>query len=580
MPRAKATTTTKKTTTKTTKSTKVPKTTKAVKTTKTAKPKVIKTVKKIEVVKSEPVVHNIEEGLQRPPIVAVMGHVDHGKTTLLDTIRDANVAAGEAGGITQNTRAHQITYNNQKLTFIDTPGHEAFSDMRSRGARITDFVLLVVAADDGVSDQTKESIKFAKESKTPIIVAVNKIDLPGANVDKIKNELAQNEVLVEEYGGDVQLYPVSALKKEGIKELLEGIILQAQIMEIAKTEIPGGIGHAVVLESRLDNKLGPIALVIMKSGNISVGQHAVSSKGTHSIRSILNEFQKPLLKAEEGDPVWIVGLNEVVETGNALTFFKTDDEAKKWFKLNMGKVEEVVFADEIAQTAPVEEGEVDELSLLASMLATKQKNDAIKKLNLVVKTDTQGTLEAVVKELQKLNTEEVEINILSKGTGAITRKDIVTAKAASGIVVGFQVEIPTDLEQIVKYEKVIVRTYKIIYELVDEIGDALEGLLEPEEEEEEIARAKVKQVFTLTNGQKVAGCEVTKGIVIKGYRVWVERGGEYEVGRGKITSLKQNKNEVKEVKKGIDCGILIEPQSEVANMEEGDEIVLYKIVKN
>lgn len=585
MPRAKATTTKKTTTRKTTaKTTKSAKTTKA----KTVKePKAPKTSKKaeakqepvVEVKKAEPVKSEVvEQGLKRSPIVAVMGHVDHGKTTLLDTIRGANVAAGEAGGITQNTRAHQITYNNQKLTFIDTPGHEAFSDMRSRGARITDFVLLVVAADDGVSAQTKESIKFAKESKTPIIVAVNKIDLPGANIDKIKNELAQNDVLVEEYGGDVQMFAVSALKKQGINELLEGILLQAEIMEIAKTEVPSGIGHAVVLESRLDNKLGPIALVIMKSGQVEVGNHSVTDKGVSSIRNILNEFQKPLTKAEETDPVWLVGLNEVAETGNAITFFKTDDEAKKWYKQNLGKIEEAVFGPEAEATE--EAGEEDELSLLASMLATKQKNDAIKKLNLVVKTDTQGTLEVVVKELLKLNTDEVEINILSKGAGAITRKDILTAKAASGIVVGFQVEIPSDIEQIIKYEKVIVRTYEIIYELVDEIGDALEGLLEPEEEEEEIARAKVKQVFTLSNGQKVAGCEVTKGIVIKGYRVWVERGGEYEVGRGKITSLKQNKAEVKEVKKGIDCGILIEPQSEIENMQEGDEIVLFKIVKN
>jgi len=514
--------------------------------------------------------------LQRPPIVAVMGHVDHGKTSLLDAIRESNVAAGEAGGITQNTRAHQVVYNGQKITFIDTPGHEAFSDMRSRGAKVTDFVLLVIAADDGVSAQTKESIKFAKESKTPLIVAVNKIDLPGANVEKIKNELAQNDVLVEEYGGDVQIYPVSAVKKTGINELIEGILLQAEIMEIKANEVKNGTGHAVVLESRLDNKLGPIALVVMKAGAVKIGQSVVSEKGVSSIRSILNEFQQPLDEAIESDPVWIIGLNEIVVTGNALTFFKNDSDAKKWFKENTGKVEEVVFGE--VEVKP-EEGEVDELSILASMLAQKQINDDIKKLNVVVKADTQGTLEVVVKELNKLSTSEVVVNILSSGTGALTRKDILTAKNASGIVVGFQVEVPNDLEQIIKFEKVIVRTYEVIYELIDEIGDALEGLLEPEEEEEEIARAKVKQVFVLTNGQRVAGCEVTKGIVIKGYRVWVERGGKFEVGRGKITSLKQNKNEVKEVKKGIDCGILIEPQTEVEGMEEGDEIVLYKIVK-
>lgn len=516
-----------------------------------------------------------ENRLNRPPIIAVMGHVDHGKTSLLDAIRETNIAAGEAGGITQNTRAHQISYQGQKITFIDTPGHEAFSDMRSRGAKITDFVMLVVAADDGVSAQTKESIKFAKESKTPIIVAVNKIDLPGANVDKIKNELAQNDVLVEEYGGDVQLYPVSAIKKQGIDELIEGILLQAEIMEIDKSEVANGTGHAVVLESRLDNKLGPIALVILKSGSLRVGQSIVTEKGVSTVRSILDEYQKTLEIANESDPVWIIGLNEVASTGNAITFFEADEEAKKWFKANTGKVEEVVFGTE----EQAEEGEVDEMGILAAMLAQKQKNEDIKKLNLVVKADTQGTLDVVVTELNKLTNDEVQINILSKGAGAITRKDLMTAKSASGIVVGFQIGIPTDLEHIVKYEKVIVRTYEVIYELIDEISDALDSLLEPEEEEEEIARAKIKQVFTLTNGQKVAGCEVTKGIVIKGYKVWVERDGKYEVGRAKITSLKQNKSEVKEVKKGLDCGILLEPQNEVDGMEEGDEIVLYKVVK-
>ena len=514
--------------------------------------------------------------LLRPPIVAVMGHVDHGKTSLLDAIRSSNVAAGEAGGITQNTRAHQVDYKGQKLTFIDTPGHEAFSDMRSRGAKITDFVLLVVAADDGVSAQTKESIKFAKASNTPLIVAVNKIDLPGANLDKIKNELAQNDVLVEEYGGDVQLYPVSALKKKGIDELIEGILLQAEITEIAKTEVKVGTGYAVVLESRLDNKLGPIALVIIKAGEVKIGQSVVTEKGVSTIRSILNEFQKPLEQAVETDPVWLIGLNEIVPTGNSVTFFNSDSDAKKWFRENSGQVEEVVFGEDVEENV---ESEPDELGMLAAMLAQKQKNEEIKKLNLVVKTDTQGTLEVVVKELNKLSTDQVEVNILSSGAGAITRKDILTAKNASGIVVGFQVQIPTELESIVKFEKVIVRTYEVIYELINEISDALEGLLEPEEEEEEIARAKIKQVFVLSNGQKVAGCEVTKGTVIKGYRVWVERQGKYEVGRGKITSLKQNKSEVKEVKKGIDCGILIEPQSDVEGMEEGDEIVLYKIVK-
>lgn len=523
--------------------------------------------------------------LDRPPVVAVMGHVDHGKTSLLDAIRGTNVADGEAGGITQNTRAHEIDHDGQKITFIDTPGHEAFSEMRSRGASLTDIVLLVVAADDGIQPQTKESIKFAKKSKTPIIVAINKIDLPSINTDKIKNELSQNDVLVEDYGGDVQVFEVSATKKKGLQELLEGIILQSEIIELKKAKIQQGKASAVVLEAKLDNKLGAVALVLVKSGEIKVGNVSINDEKHSKVRAILDERQSSIEIANESDPVWLVGLDEVPATGELLVITNDESEAKALIKEVKSKkliAKQKKNADlaKISESENVditkEEAAEQDLNELAAMLATEQQDEEIKKLNLVIRTDSQGTLEVVLNELEKLNTNEVEINVLNAGTGNITRKDVLTAKNAHGIVAGFQVTVPSDLNSIIQLEHVIVRVYSVIYEMIEELGDALEGLIEPEEVDVEVARAKVKKVFVLSDGAKVAGSEVTNGTVIKGYKVWVERGDE-EIGRGRITVLKRNKDEAKEVQKGVECGIMIEPQVDV---QEGDEIVSYKVEKN
>lgn len=509
--------------------------------------------------------------ISRTPVVAVMGHVDHGKTSLLDAIRDTSVQDSEVGGITQNTRAHEVEHEGNKLTFIDTPGHEAFSGMRSRGADVTDLVLLVVAADDGVKPQTKESIKFAKESGKTILVAINKIDVPGKDVARIKNELAQNDVLVEEYGGDVQVFEISATQKTGLEELLEGILLQVEMLELTETETKLGTADAVVLESTLHNKLGAISLVLIKSGKVSVGDIVVTNTNTSTIRALLDEHHNVVEEGAESMPVWVVGLQDVVSTGDILTFEKDEKKAKKILK-DIKEGEVVVGIEE----PEVEEGEIDELGLLASLLAAEQKDEDIKKLNVVIRADTQGTLEVVLNEVKKLNNDEVMVNVLSSGTGNITRKDVLTAKNAGGIVLGFQVIVPTKLTRIVKEEKVLVRVYSVIYELIEELGEAMKGMLEPDEVEEEVARASVKKVFTLTDGSTVSGCVVKSGNILRGYRVWVER-GEYEIGRGKITSLKQLKREVKEVQKGSECGIIIDPNVEV---EEGDQIVLYKLVTN
>ncbi|MCA9386059.1 translation initiation factor IF-2, partial [Candidatus Dojkabacteria bacterium] len=442
--------------------------------------------------------------LSRPPIIAVMGHVDHGKTTLLDAVRDTNVQEGEAGGITQNTRAHDVVYDGQHMTFIDTPGHEAFSGMRSRGAHVTDIVLLVVAADDGIQPQTIESIKFAKKSKAPIVIAVNKSDLPGVELEKLKSQFAQHDVLVEEYGGDVQMFSVSAIKGDGLDELLEGLLLQAEISELEKKDPEFGHAQVITLESKTDDKLGSVALCLVQAGEIKTGDVLVFESQKITVRAILDEYQEALEVGTVSTPVWIVGLNEVSQTGSIGYAVESEKEAKAVQKAIEQKEEE------IAEEEDGEEGEVDDLSILAGLLAQEQKDEDLKKLNVVVRTDSQGTLEVVEHELRSLNTDEVHVNILSSGTGAVTRKDVVTAKNAHGIVIGFQVPIPSDLTPIIQDEKVLVRIYSVIYELIEEVHDAMSGLLEPEEIEEEVATAKVKKVFELTNGDLVAGSVVVE----------------------------------------------------------------------
>jgi translation initiation factor IF-2 len=504
----------------------------------------------------------------KTPVVAVMGHVDHGKTSLLDVIRNSSIQESEVGGITQNTRAHQIGVGDAKITFLDTPGHEAFTEMRSRGAKVTDMVMLVVAADDGVQPQTVESIKFAKESKVPIIVAINKIDLPGANPSKVKQELSQYDVLVEEFGGDTLVVEVSAKQKKNIDELLETILLQAEVMELSERKVAQGTAEAVILESTLDETKGPISLVLIKAGEIKIGDYIVYPGKATTIRSIQDEFGKTGGIFREGDPAWIIGLDDVLKTGELILFEKDQKKAREL----AGSFEKIILKEEKEEVTE----ELEELDILAQMFGSQEKEDNTKYLQVVLKTDTQGTLEAVREKLNELDHEDVKINILSDGTGKITEKDVLTAKNAKGIVIGFQVLIPGDVQIVAKRERVLVKNYEIIYQLLEEVEMVLESMLTLEEEIVEVAKAQVKQVFVLSDGSKVAGSKVTKGTVIKGYKCFVMRGDE-EIGNGKIISLKQLKKEVKEVKKEQECGIIIEPEIDV---QEGDEVVCYKIEKS
>jgi translation initiation factor IF-2 len=499
-----------------------------------------------------------------------MGHVDHGKTSLLDAIRGTNVQGGEVGGITQNTRAHQIEFKGNKITFIDTPGHEAFSSMRSRGAKVTDIVMLVVAIDDGVQPQTKESIKFALEEKVPMIVAMNKIDLPGKNPTKIKQELSNAGLQLEEYGGEVMMTEVSALKKTGIDELLERILLLAEMQELKKEQPQGMKARLFILESLLTQNQGATSLCIVKAGEVSKNDYIVYEDQVKRARTLLDQDQKLIDGGEQGDPIWVIGADKVLTAGTILEVYKTEKEAQAAAKRYEAKSEQPTISEVLATTPA--EGTDNNLALLSQMLSTKKETKDIKFLNVVIKADVQGTLEAVAASLQDLNDDFVQVKILDSGTGKITEKDVLTAKNSKGIVIGFQVEMDKHVEAVARKEKVLVRIYQIIYDLLDELGEAMNSLIEPEYQDIEVARAKVKKVFVLTNGQVVAGSLVIKGNIVRGYKVWIERNGE-KIGEGKITQLRQLKEEVKESKKGQECGILIEPK---ADLLEDDEIVCVK----
>lgn len=510
------------------------------------------------------------------PIVTVMGHVDHGKTSLLDKIRDANVAVGEAGGITQSVRAHQIITKvggeDKKITFIDTPGHEAFSKMRSRGAQVGNIALIVVAVNEGVKPQTIEACKFAVEEKIPIIIAFTKIDMPSEADSKIFSQLAQNGILVEEMGGDAIVARVSSKTGEGIQELLNTIFLVHEMHNSGITiEVdPHFLAEGIVLESNTDKKLGPLALVILKKGEIqnqkSKNLYAANEQSSSKLRTILNADLKEVNLLTAGDPVWLVGIEKVLNVGQIIRFFDNEKDAANEVK-NI-KVEQDYSANI----------NNDPISAFAAMFAKQStaKTDENKKiLKVILRTDTRGSMEVAKAEIEKLSDEFAEVIIKDQKESEISESDIKYAKDTGAIIIGFRTGISDRTMKLAMHEKVLVRNYEIIYEMIEELEGALLGLTTPEDEEIEVSRAKIKQAFKLTNGQYVAGCVVNKGKMIKGYRVFVERNGE-EIGRGKIIELRILKNAVKEVDKGKECGILLEPNIEVA---DGDEIVAFKIEK-
>lgn len=519
--------------------------------------------------------------LKRAPIVTMLGHVDHGKTSILDSIRGTKVQSCEAGGITQSVRAHRIEHTAKDgevypITFVDTPGHEAFSEMRSRGASITDLVVLVVAADDSVQPQTKEAISYIQKAKIPVIVALNKTDIEGVDKAKVKRELSQEGIQVEDLGGEVMCIETSAKTGNGIDDLLEAILLVAELSELKKKRVKQGIGEAVVLESTRDSSLGAISLCLLKAGEVHIGDYVSWNGCCGKIRAIKNEDFCDEESATLSAPIWLAGFDEEVPVGVTLYFFKNLDAAKEATKVKPSEDKSETEKEETDS----ESGEEDELDTeILSQLLSAQEDDDKPVLNLILRSESQGTLEVVLQELEGLESDEVGVNILDASTGEINEDDIIKAKTAGGIVIGFKTKLSKKNAKIAKQEKVLVKNYEIIYELLEEVAEVVESLMKPVEEEMEVARAEVKKVFELSDGSFVAGCKVTKGSVVKGYRCFVERveGKEKKrIGEGKITSLKHNKDEVREAPKGTECGIFIEPQIEI---EKGDDIVCFKIEK-
>lgn len=481
-----------------------------------------------------------EDLVQRPPIVTVMGHVDHGKTTLLDTIRQTRVAAGEAGGITQHIGAYQVDVKDQKITFIDTPGHAAFTEMRARGAQVTDITIVVVAADDGVMPQTKEAIDHAKSAKVPIIIAINKIDRPQANIEHVKSELSDIGIIPEEWGGDVPFVEISALKEIGIDELLEMVVLVSQMEELKAN--PNRDAMGTVVEAKLDKGRGVVATVIIANGTLKVGDNIICGNTYGKIRTMSNVLNKRIKKALPSEPVEITGLMEVPFAGDKFITVKDEREARQ-------------IAE--SRTAKQREGFHKATKRASLKNLFKKAEEEEKEVNLIIKGDTQGSIEAIKGSLEKINIEGFTVNIVRSGVGAITENDITLAKASDAIVIGFNVRPIAAVRDIARTEGVEIRLYSVIYKLIEEIEAALTGMLSPEYEEVVTGQVVVREIFKISRLGTIAGCYVTDGSIKRNSGVRVLRNG-IVVYEGKLASLKRFKDDAREVAQGYECGLSIE----------------------
>ncbi len=495
----------------------------------------------------------------RPPVVTIMGHVDHGKTSLLDYIRRARVASGEAGGITQHIGAYHVTTPRGVITFLDTPGHEAFTAMRARGAKVTDIVILVVAADDGVMPQTKEAIAHAKAAKVPIIVAINKMDKPGANPERVKQELVTEGVVPEEYGGEAIFVPVSALTGMGIDSLLETILLQAEVLELkAAVDAPA---RGLVIEARLDKGKGPVATVLVTSGTLKRGDMVLAGSVFGRVRAMNDEDGKNITAAGPAIPVEIQGLSDVPSAGDDMLVLGDERKAREIALFRQGKYRDVK---------------------LAKQQATKLENafanmgeDAVKSLPLIIKADVQGSYEGLSHALGKLATAEVRVQVVHSAVGAITESDVNLAVASKAIIIGFNVRADAAARKLAEAEGVQIRYYDIIYEAVDDVKNALSGMLAPEQKESILGLVEIRQVFRISKIGAVAGCYVLEGTVKRSGMVRLLR-NNVVVWTGELDSLKRFKDDVKEVKAGFECGLSLKNYNEI---EEGDRLEIYEIVE-
>ena len=500
-----------------------------------------------------------EKVLKRPPIVTVMGHVDHGKTTLLDYIRKTDVAAKEYGKITQHIGAYQIEHHGEKITFIDTPGHEAFTALRARGAQVTDIALLVVAANEGVKEQTLEAISHARAANVPIIVAINKIDLPNANPEMVKRQLSEIGLVPEDWGGDTITVNISALKGEGIEELLDAILVKAE--EIGLFAPFEGKAKGIILESKIDRGKGPVATAIIQEGKLKVGECIVAGTTFGKVRAMYNEWGEKVFEATPSTPVLIQGFEELPEAGDKLYAFEDEKEAKKF-----AEEKKLLKKEQIAR---------GELYRALTDIQEKIRKGELKELGIIIKADCQGSADALSDVLSKLEYEEVKTLIVHKGVGIVTESDVLLASAAKGIIIAFNTGIDLKAKEVSKREGVLIKEYKLIYDVIDDVRKLLEGLLEPEIKIVKIGEAEIKRIFKISGVGKVAGCVVIKGKIARNSKIKIIRNGDV-IFEGEIESLKRFDEHVKEVVEGYDCGIKFKGFD---GIKEGDLIEAYEEIK-
>ncbi len=493
---------------------------------------------------------------ERAPVITIMGHVDHGKTSLLDAIRKTEVVAGEAGGITQKIGAYQVTKNGKKITFVDTPGHEAFTDMRARGAKVTDIAILVVAADDGVMPQTIEAISHAKAADVPIIVAINKIDKPEANPMRVKQELMEHGLVSVEWGGDVEFVEVSAKAKINLDVLLETILITAEILELKAN--PKKRGKGVVLESKLDPKVGPVADILVQEGTLKIGDVIVAGEAYGKVRALIDDKGVRVNSAEMSQPIEIIGFNSVPEAGDTMYVIQNEQHARR-------------IVEEMAKERKM--AEVSKKTITLESLSESFDNENLKELNLILRADSKGSAQALKESLMKLSTNEVAVNIIQSAPGAITESDIKLAEVSSAIIIGFNVRPTTKAIKEAEVSGIEIRTSSIIYQIIEDIEKALTGMLEPEFKEMYLGRIEIKKVFKVAKVGNVAGCVVVDGKVRRDSNIRIVRDGvvTYE---GKLASLKRFKDDAKEVVAGQECGLGIENFNDI---KEGDIVEAFDI---
>ena len=502
-------------------------------------------------------VDNEDDLVERPPVVTIMGHVDHGKTTLLDYLRKSSVASGEAGGITQAIGAYQVKCKGKDITFIDTPGHEAFTEMRARGASVTDIVIIIVAADDGVKPQTREAIDHAKAAKVPIIVAINKIDKPEANIDKVMTGLVDAGLTPEEWGGDTLVNKISAVTGEGVGELLENILLIAEMQELKAN--PKRYATGAVLESQMDKQMGSVVTLLIQNGTLRLGDPIVVGTASGKVRTLKNDLGQNIVLATPSMPVEITGLSTTPKAGDKFMAFETEKQAKA-----------------IAEERSLREKDADtnRTGMTLDDLFG-QINEGLKEINVVLKTDVTGSLEAVRQSLEKIDVEGVKVNIIRASVGAITESDIVLAQASQAIIIGFNVRGSSKVMDLAKEYGVSIKTYDIIYKVVEEMEAAMKGMLEPEFEEQVTGNLEIRQIFKFSKVGLIAGCHVTNGTIKMGENARIIRDG-IVVYQGKIKSLQRGKDNAREVSKGMDCGLTLE---NCQDYRENDQIEVYDLVE-